>query len=228
MVTAMPQAEETRLAIIEAAEQLFARHGVDGVSMRDVAAAAGQLNNSAVQYHFGGRDNLLLAVFRYRMGDINQARRAHLTAIDQQGRGGEPRALFEAIILPIAEFIRTQGEDSHYARFLARVAPSVDFASESFDGVSDAANEVVARLTTALPHLPGRAAIERLDIAFTMCISALAVHEQRRALDLNVVPITFEATVEHLIDMAVGALAAPISNGATSRRERTGITSPVV
>ena len=41
---------DTRDQIIRAAEQLFAAHGIDGVSLREINRAAGQSNTGAVQY----------------------------------------------------------------------------------------------------------------------------------------------------------------------------------
>ncbi|TQF75101.1 TetR family transcriptional regulator [Rhodococcus spelaei] len=219
----MASVEGTRSVIIEVAERMFAEHGVEGVSMRDVAAAAGQRNNSAVQYHFGGRDGLLLAVFRYRMGEINQARSEYLAEIDRQGRGEDLRALVEAGLRPLTDFLASVPE-GHYARFIARVSPSVDFASGEFDEVFDGNREVVARLTRILGHLSRRAAIERVDLMFNMTVSALAVYEQRREEGLPVVRASFAETVEHVIDMAVGSLEAADSTAAAKRVKRRTAT----
>jgi AcrR family transcriptional regulator len=52
--------------MILAAEQPFAENGVDGVSLREIAVAAGQRNNSAAQYHFGTKQGLVEAVFDYQ------------------------------------------------------------------------------------------------------------------------------------------------------------------
>uniref|UniRef100_UPI0035C6F61D TetR family transcriptional regulator n=5 Tax=Nocardia seriolae TaxID=37332 RepID=UPI0035C6F61D len=49
---------DARERIILAAEQLIAERG-PAVPLRDIAAAAGQRNNSAIQYHFGSRDGLV-------------------------------------------------------------------------------------------------------------------------------------------------------------------------
>ncbi|GAA4490250.1 TetR family transcriptional regulator [Rhodococcus olei] len=204
--------------MIEAAERMYAERGIDGVSMRDVAAAAGQRNNSAVQYHFGGRDGLLLAVFRYRMADVNDARRRYLEEIDRQGRGDDLRALVEAGIRPLAEFLGSEPEGSHYARFIARVAPSVDFVGGALEEIRDANSEVVARLVRTLGHLSRRVAYERVDLMYNMVVSALAVYEQRRAEGLPVVQATFAETVDHLIDMAVGSLEAADSKAGRRRR----------
>lgn len=220
----MTGVDGAKAAMIEAAERLFAEHGVDDVSMRDVAAAAGQRNNSAVQYHFNGRDGLLREVFRYRMTDINQARHLYLAEIDRDGRGDDVRALVEAGLLPLTRFLGSAPEGSHYARFIARVAPTVEFFGADFDETADANLEVVKRLVRALDHLPRRTARERVELMFNMVVSALAVFEQRRAEGRPATKTTFDDTVDHLIDMAVGSLSAADSRRAGRRRRASAGT----
>ncbi|MFD4405095.1 TetR/AcrR family transcriptional regulator [Nocardia sp. NPDC058499] len=203
----MSSAVDSRQALLEAAEQLYAAHGLEGVSMRDIAAAAGHRNNSAVQYHFGSREGLLMAIFRFRMRTINEVRRAYLDNVVQAGREGDVRALVEAEIRPLTEFLAETPDGSYYARFLARVSPSVDFTLPELSEVQDAGREIVQRLIGALAHLPRRVALTRIDLMFNMTISALALVEQRRAEGLPQLS-SFDDTVGHLIDMAVGALLA--------------------
>ncbi|MGW0173280.1 TetR/AcrR family transcriptional regulator [Rhodococcus sp. NPDC003322] len=214
----MAASDDAKSAMIEVAERMFADRGIDGVSMRDVAAAAGQRNNSAVQYHFGGRGGLLIEVFRYRMTEINQARHEYLAEIDGQGRGEDLRSLVEAGIRPLTDFLGAAPDGSHYARFIARVSPSVDFAGGALNEIRDANSEVVVRLVRALGHLSRRTAHERVDLMYNMVVSALAVYEQRRAEGLPVVQATFDETVDHLIDMAVGSLEAADSKAGRRRR----------
>ena len=52
----------TRRHMIDAAESLFAEHGVDNVTMLDIARAAGQKNRNAPQYHFGDKAGIINAV----------------------------------------------------------------------------------------------------------------------------------------------------------------------
>ena len=54
--------QQTRIALIRAAEKLFAERGIDHVAISDIAEAADQKNRSAVNYHFGDKTNLLYAV----------------------------------------------------------------------------------------------------------------------------------------------------------------------
>jgi len=54
--------------------RLFAERGVDGVTVRDIAEAAGQKNHAAVGYHFGSKDALIreLVVDGARVIDANR------------------------------------------------------------------------------------------------------------------------------------------------------------
>lgn len=52
---------ETKARIIEAAGPLFAQHGYDGTTSKEICQKAG-VNMAAVNYHFGSRDGLYVAV----------------------------------------------------------------------------------------------------------------------------------------------------------------------
>ncbi|NKZ05856.1 TetR/AcrR family transcriptional regulator [Actinomadura latina] len=53
--------EQTRVALLSAAERLWAEHGIHGASLDDIAAAAG-LTKGAVYSNFAGKTDLLLAL----------------------------------------------------------------------------------------------------------------------------------------------------------------------
>jgi AcrR family transcriptional regulator len=55
--------EATRDRIFDAATTMFAERGIDGVTMRALAERTGA-NLAAVSYHFGGKENLAVEVFR--------------------------------------------------------------------------------------------------------------------------------------------------------------------
>ena len=63
------------LRIVVAAERLFALHGIDGVSLRQIAVEAGSSNNSAVHYHFTSKEGLIRAIFQHRLPQIISERR---------------------------------------------------------------------------------------------------------------------------------------------------------
>ncbi|HEY0272040.1 MAG TPA: TetR/AcrR family transcriptional regulator [Chitinophaga sp.] len=65
-----------QMAIIEAAEKLFAVKGFEGASVRDIAHEA-NTNVSMISYYFGSKEKLMEAVFDHR----TEGRRAQLEAL---------------------------------------------------------------------------------------------------------------------------------------------------
>jgi len=59
---------DKQIAIMDAAEKLFADNGFSGTSVRDIAEAAG-VNLAMISYYFGSKEKLMETMFRYR-GDF--------------------------------------------------------------------------------------------------------------------------------------------------------------
>lgn len=206
------QARDAKTAMLEIAEQLISERGLDRVSMRDVATAAGQRNNSAVQYHFGSRDGLILQVLRRRLTALDVDRRQRLAEIDEQGLGTDLAALVRVLFEPIVELLRSQPESTYYARFLQRVGPVMAPGIPEAQ-LRTATDDVVVRLIDVLSHLPRRVAFERIDLATQMFTGALAVYEDRRDARNTVVNADFGKVVAHLYDMVEAALRAGVGPG---------------
>lgn len=107
VATARAARSDGKTRLILAAEQLFAKGGIDGVSLREIAAAAGQGNHHAVQYHFGSREGLVHAIFVHRMQQMEARRGEMLAAAEAAGRLSDARAIVEIIFLPQARVART-------------------------------------------------------------------------------------------------------------------------
>lgn len=197
--------------MIEVAEKLIGERGLDSVSMRDVAAAAGQRNNSAVQYHFGSRDGLIMQILRRRLAALDAERQRRLAEIDELGLGTDLSALVQVLYGPIVDLLRAQPEATHYARFLQRVGPVMGPGVPEAD-LRTATDDVVVRLIDAMSHLPRRVAFERIDLATQMFTGALAVYEDRRDARNTVVNSRFEDVVAHLYDMIEAALRAGVGS----------------
>lgn len=111
---------DTRASILLAAERLFADRGF-GVSLREIGAAAGQRNHSAVQYHFGTKERLVQALFEYRMAALNAERLRLIAELRAAGRERDPAAIVDAIVAPLAGHVLRDRGTGAYARFLARL-----------------------------------------------------------------------------------------------------------
>ncbi len=203
--------QSTREAMILAAERLFAENGLDGVSLREIAAAAGQRNNSAAQYHFGSKQGLVDAVFEYRMERIDQRRRAMLAALDGAGRGQDLRELLEAFVHPLAEHIGHEDGVSWYARFLVRVAtdPWFDVFAPPRDRVTRGLATVVDRLEVHLADVPEPLRSTRLRLGFGLVVHAMADQEVRLADHRPAWPTAM--LTANVVDMLQGCLTAAVS-----------------
>ena len=71
---------DTKARLLDAAEALFARHGYDNTSLRQLTTRAG-VNLAGVNYHFGSKEQLALAVLARRVGPVNAERRRRLEAL---------------------------------------------------------------------------------------------------------------------------------------------------
>jgi len=74
--------------------KLFAERGVDGVTVRQIAEAAGQKNHAAVTYYFGSKEALVRAVIVDGARAIDERRNRWL---DEAERGGGPHSVVEVI-----------------------------------------------------------------------------------------------------------------------------------
>jgi len=99
-----PDTEEaqaaTKASVFNAAERLFALHGFQNVSVRDITAEAG-VNLASVNYHFGSKDALLFEIFRRRTSELNRERARMLHEAGARHNGKPPvREILEAYFAP--------------------------------------------------------------------------------------------------------------------------------
>ena len=90
----------TKQAVFVTAERLFALHGFQHVSVRDITAEA-KVNLASVNYHFGSKDALLFQIFRRRTSELNRER-ARMLHMANDRHGGRPpvREILEALFAP--------------------------------------------------------------------------------------------------------------------------------
>lgn len=203
---------ETRERIVIAAERLFAERGVEHVSLREVGERAGQRNNSAVQYHFGGKSGLIQALYDLRLVPLNQARSEMLK------RMGEPTIaqLVRAYVMPLADAVIASRGTWAYARFLDRYLGR-GREREPFDDVhSSASQEVIRRLFELMPPMDDAIKAERRRMMQVLVIRTMADLEHRLEHGL-VDDAAADLTVESLIEAVTVLVEAP--TGLVVRKE---------
>jgi AcrR family transcriptional regulator len=80
-----PHGDLTKDQLKAAAQILFARHGIDGVTVQQIVQAAGQRNKAALQYHFGSKEELIRQLVVEGAKALDDRRNHLLDAIEQSG-----------------------------------------------------------------------------------------------------------------------------------------------
>ena len=111
----------TRERILDAAEELFALHGFDGVTVRQVTREAA-VDVALAHYYFGTKKGLFDAVFLRRAAVINEARLKSIDdyQINPGPKGATVEGFLHAFLDPVIE--RCVSGDPGWKNYLALVA----------------------------------------------------------------------------------------------------------
>jgi AcrR family transcriptional regulator len=201
--------DSTPARLLNAAERLIGEHGVDGVSVRAINAAANS-NVAAAHYHFGSKEALVAAALKRRMGPLAADRLAMLNQLEKMRRPSV-RGLVEAFVLPLARFCESE-EGRHYVRFLATLYRSGEpWRKLVVSAFAPQWVHIDPLLTRALPDLPDEVRRFRFSVAGFTLLDVLGNPGSLLA-GSGRLP-AFEAVVPDLIDLITGALAAPRTSG---------------
>lgn len=117
---ANPASDDTKTQLKYAAQALFARHGIDAVTVQQIVQAAGQRNNAALHYHFGSKEELIRQLLVEGAEQIDGRRRDILAAIEGAGGPSSVREVLEAMFVPMIELER-DARRRGYIRLVANV-----------------------------------------------------------------------------------------------------------
>ncbi len=203
---------DTRSRILDAAEKLLVRHGLDATTLRMITAEA-QANLAAVNYHFGSKEALIEAVFRRRLTWLNEQRIAALDAFEAEAGGAplKPRQIVEAFFGVAIRMAADQNGGQTFMRLLGRsYTEPTDFV-RSF--LAEEYAEVIARFKTAffkaLPDVPQEEFLWRFHFMMGALSYAISGADALRLLG----PIDDsdpDALYARLMSFLIGGLRAPL------------------
>ncbi|WP_416047034.1 TetR/AcrR family transcriptional regulator [Cupriavidus basilensis] len=211
----IPEASK-RERVLDAAERLFAEGGFDGVSMRDIAAAA-DVGLPLIVYHFETKRNLYRALFDRRKTLFE----ARLAALRQPLTAGEDSVehIVRAFVEPVMRIQDTEAGIA-YAKLVAREASDPREAERGIvaDYFDPFAMEFVKAIRKALP---GNARYAHWAYLFAVGALVMSVFDRRIE---RISGGKFKAgDVRHKSEYLVTFIAAGIRAGAdrtSSRRSR--------
>ena len=196
----------TRERLLDVAEHLFARSGYQGVTTREIIEAAQQRNASAVTYHFGSRQGLLLAILARRGGPID-AERGHLRS--RAGENPATRELVAALIVPYASRLHTP-EGRSYLRIVAQMRGR--FAAWRVESDASTTVHLAAILDEIEQRQDGPPAIGRERVLGLIILLSGAVAERARRIDptarseADPHDLDHDRFVDNLIDMCTAVV----------------------
>jgi AcrR family transcriptional regulator len=203
MATVNRTLEPTRERILAAAEELFARRGVEGVSLREITRASGTRNTVGLQYHFKDRKGVLEAILAKHLVAVDARRHALLDRCEAEERG-DLRDMAGALIAPLATKL---GDEDGGAEFLQIYAELVNRPrGEEVLGFGGPGNSLERWRRQVAPLMDPEAV--RLHRRFTAIRLTTAELGRRAESRPHADDRLF---VGHLVDLVTAVLAAPIS-----------------
>ena len=144
---------DARGAILDAAEDLFSRHGLHGVSLRQVAARAG-VDGALLHYYFDTKRGLFDAVFLRRAEPLNAARIALLDAYEaDHGDDVTVEGAIAAFLEPVLG-VAAEGDRGwlNYFALIAQVSNTPEWGGETVSRFFDPAiRRLLMVLRRAMP-----------------------------------------------------------------------------
>ncbi|WP_130294381.1 TetR/AcrR family transcriptional regulator [Pseudonocardia sediminis] len=210
----------TRERILDAAERLFAEHGVYAVSNRTVAEEAGQGNTAVVGYHFGTKTDLVRAIAARHAEQVEQRRTEMVDAVEGSA---DVRDWINALVRPGAEYLAESGEPTWHARFSAQVMTDPALREIMSDDAltSPALRRIVDGLNACLPTLPLEVRLERADMGRHLMVQMLAERERALAEGSPTPRATWSDAATGLVDALVGLWLAPTTAPVTAPTKET-------
>lgn len=203
-----PPRNDRQLAILHAAERLFAERGFRSVTIRQVADAA-SVPLALIGYYYDHKEGLFRAIFAHH-GHLHQE---PLRALDEARRmAGEPGALrrvVEAFVLPLLRWRRDAGT-RHYAQLLAHeLAHATPEAERALRAHVD---PLLQRIVEALQAVLPQASRADLADALRFALGAVQAHLSDHRLDrVMPVPRPEPATAARLSELIAGGMHAALA-----------------
>ncbi|MCP5558861.1 MAG: TetR/AcrR family transcriptional regulator [Verrucomicrobiaceae bacterium] len=166
----------TKDRILEAAEELYALHGFDAVSVRDVTHKAG-VNVAAVSYHFGSREGLIQAVLDRSIAPVVAER---LQLLDVVTAGDQPptvTAVLDALIRPLViQVRRSELSQALFVKLAGRCMSDglSQMPAECKATIRSMVGRFVDALHRALPNVPKEILAWRLHFCHGALMETLA------------------------------------------------------
>jgi len=219
--------DQTRTAILAAAERLYADRGFGDVTLRDIVAEA-NVNLAAVNYHFGSKDELIAELFVTRSLALNRERLRELRAAEDAGGRAKVADILRALVGPsLRGCIGPERDRSTAARFMIRASiESVPPIRRIRNREIDHLRKFVVALRRALPDR-GEAELY-WGLHFALAMAQQTVRDSERLTKLSEGKCDLddvEGVIARVVDVAVMALTGGVTSSRPASRAAIAASS---
>ena len=204
---------DTRERILDVAERLFARRGIDAVSVRDIIRKAGA-NLGAINYHFGTKRKLIITVFDRRMSPVTKERLSALDALEKAaGDGALPlEGVLEAMFRPaVLHAMDKQRGGAVFGKLMARSMMEPNPHLESFmrGQIEPIIRRFDAALMRAMPNLTLEDVFWRMHLLIGGLHQSLLMLESKPPNGIRL-RMDAESYVKRFVAFAAATFRAPL------------------
>ena len=204
-----PRSDATRVLILSVAERLFAEQGVFAVSNRKISEAAGLGNTTAVNYHFGTKTDLILAIAASHGARIEKQRAQLMAKVEGST---DLRDWVACMVQPSTSHLKDLGNPSWYARFNAQILTDPHLRVLVYEEgwkVSPSFQTLMAGFASVVTDYPIHVRRMRADIARHLMVHMCAERELLLSREPAPVTSTWDRFAVDLVDAIVAVWQVP-------------------
>lgn len=211
MTPSNPRAADRRRIILETAEALFARKGIDAVSLNEINKAAGQKNTSALHYHFGSKEKLIDAILYQEFESIVARLNSEFDALESSS-GVTARDVIVAATTPFIELVSSM-RGRNYLRIMVQLLdrnPGMPFLAQP-ESVEKVRTRIYASAEPFMAHLSESVKFARLIMFASTLFRTLVIYAMYADEVEGSPQVNFALLVSVLHDSLEQIIFAPLS-----------------
>tara|TARA_B100000686_G_scaffold239615_1_gene247927 strand:- start:226 stop:828 length:603 start_codon:yes stop_codon:yes gene_type:complete len=192
---------DTKTRLLDHAEKMFAEDGVFAVTNRQITEAAGQKNESALNYHFGTRNELIIALLTRRGRELDDLRAELLTHLKNKPT---TRELVQLLVEVYASCLHTEN-----GRDYLRIVDQLRGWMTDWEFIASFEEDNVHEHLKYILDLLQKGSDSQRVLGMIMLMTAMTASRAQLVSDGLKLPSTHEQYVETLTDMLTGVLLGP-------------------